>query len=106
MSREPVKEAAFFRRKAFRLGVACLFLVVAVTLIFGQKGVMDIHRQRRQLDRLETEIRELRRQKAELEAEIEELDGNPRAVEKEARRTLWLVKPGEKTIVLPSDRNR
>jgi len=106
MTREPLKDGALFRRKAFRLGVACFFLIMAVTLIFGQKGVMEIHRLRRTLGGLDVEIRDLERRNAGLQAEIEELETNPRAVEKEARRTLWLVKPGEKTIVLPRDRNR
>jgi len=102
ISKSP-KDNAVFRRKVFRLAVACLFLVMAVTLIFGQKGVMELHRHRRELARLDDDLRSLARQKAALDAEILQLENNPRAIEKEARKNQWLVKPGEKTIVIPKD---
>jgi cell division protein FtsB len=92
-----------FRRKIFLLGMACLFLVMVVTSVFGKKGVMDIHRARLRLADLELEALKLRQDKARLEAEIRELETNPRAVEKKARGELWLIKPGEKVVVVPKD---
>ncbi|MGZ7066471.1 MAG: hypothetical protein ACXVI6_08950 [Candidatus Aminicenantales bacterium] len=32
---------------------------------------------------------------------MHELETNPRAVEKAARERLWLIKPGEKVVVVP-----
>jgi cell division protein FtsB len=90
-----------FRRKIFLLGMACLFLVMVVTSVFGKKGVMDIHRARVRLAELELEARKLSQDKARLEAEIRELERNPRAVETKARGELWLIKPGEKVVVVP-----
>jgi cell division protein FtsB len=90
-----------FRKRIFVLGIAFLFLIMAVTSIFGKKGVMDIHRARQKLAELETEALKLKQEKARLEAEIHELEYNPRAVEKEARDKLWLIKPGEKVVVVP-----
>ena len=90
-----------FRKKVLGLGLACLFLVMAVTTIFGKKGVMDIHRARQRLAGLESEARRLGQDKTRLEAEIRALEANPRAVEKEARDKLWLIKPGEKVLVVP-----
>jgi len=90
-----------FRKKVLGLGLACLFLVMAVTTIFGKKGVMDIHRARQRLAGLEAEARRLGQDKTRLEAEIRALEANPRAVEKEARDKLWLIKPGEKVLVVP-----
>jgi cell division protein FtsB len=90
-----------FRRKVLGLGLACLFLIMAVTTVFGKKGVMDIHRARQRLADLEAEARRLEQDKARLESEIRALDRNPRAVEKEARDKLWLIKPGEKVLVVP-----
>ena len=106
MSSKSQRDNAAFRRKVFLLGVACFFLAMAVTLIFGQKGVMDLHRQRGALAGLDSQLRMLTREKAALEAEIQELDKNPRAVEKEARKNLWLIKPGEKTVVIPKDQKK
>jgi cell division protein FtsB len=90
-----------FRKKIFILAIACLFLVMVVTSIFGKKGVMDIHRARLKLADLDGEVRRLEREKSRLEAEIRELEQNPKAVEKEARDKLWLIKPGEKVVVVP-----
>jgi cell division protein FtsB len=95
-----------FRKKIFIFGIACLFLVMVVTSVFGKKGVMDIHRARLKLAELDRDVRRLAREKARLEAEILELERNPKAVEKEARDKLWLIKPGEKVIVVPKDPKR
>ena len=104
MKDDPLHRNPAFRKKILILGVACLFLVLVVTSIFGKKGVMDIHRTRLQLAGLEAEVKRLDREKIRLEAEIRELETNPKAVEKEARGSLWLIKPGEKVIVVPKDR--
>ncbi|HYA48751.1 MAG TPA: septum formation initiator family protein, partial [Burkholderiales bacterium] len=90
-----------FRRKIFILGLVCLFLVMVVTSIFGKKGVMDILRARQKLAELDVEARRLELEKARLESEVRALETNPRAVEKEARDKLWLIKPGEKVLVVP-----
>jgi cell division protein FtsB len=95
------RTSSAFRKKIFILGIACLLLVMVVTSVFGKKGVMDIHRARQKLADLDVLVRKLEQEKAALEAEIRELEKNPRAVEKEARDELWLIKPGEKVIVVP-----
>ena len=91
-----------FRKKIFILGIACLFLIMIVTSLFGKKGVLDLRRARRNLAALETRVRSLEAEKARLEAEISRLEKDPRAVEKPAREKLGLVEPGEKVVVLPS----
>lgn len=101
MSAEAPRNTPAFRKRIFILGIACLFLIMVVTSVFGKKGVMDIHRARQRLAELQAETLKLQQQKARLEAEIHELETNPRAVEKEARERLWLIKPGEKVIVVP-----
>jgi cell division protein FtsB len=91
-----------FRKKIFILGIACLFLIMIVTSLFGKKGVLDLRRARRNLTALEARVRSLEAEKAKLEAEISRLEKDPRAVEKPAREKLGLVEPGEKVVVLPS----
>ena len=71
-----------FRKRIFILGIACLFLIMVVTSVFGKKGVMDIHRARQKLAELQAESLKLKQEKARLEAEIHELETNPRAVER------------------------
>jgi cell division protein FtsB len=98
---ESRRNGAAFRKKIFLLGTACLFLVMVVTAVFGKKGVMDIHRLRVELARLENDVQKLKQDKAELESEILRLEKDPKAVEKTARQELGLIKPGEKVIVIP-----
>ena len=89
------------RKKVFIIGVACLFLILIVTSLFGKKGVMDLRRARRNLAALETRVRALEAEKARLAAEIERLENDPRAVEKAAREKLGLAAPDEKVVVTP-----
>jgi len=91
-----------FRRKIFVLGVACLLLIMIVTALFGKKGVMDLRRARRTLEARAVTIRALEAETAKLEAEIIRLENDPRAIEKQAREKLGLVKPGEKVVVVPA----
>ena len=90
------------RKKIFILGVACFFLILIVTSLFGKKGVMDLRRARQNLAALETQVRALEAEKVQLEAEIDRLEKDPRAVEKPAREKLGLVEPGEKVVVIPA----
>lgn len=101
MRQDSLRTNPGFRKKIFILGIGCLFLIMVVTSVFGKKGVMDIHRARQKLADLEGDVQKLKREKDKLEAEIRELETNPRAVEKEAREQLWLIKPGEKVVVVP-----
>ncbi len=74
---------------------------MVVTSFFGKKGVMDISRARRMTRDLDLELKALKVEKDRLDGEIKELETDPRAVEKIAREKLWLIKPGEKVIVIP-----
>ncbi len=88
--------------KASTVGaVAAVFLlfVLLVTAVFGKKGLIEIARARRVYADLEKEIDKLKAEKARLEKEIIALESDPRAVEREARDKLWLMKPGEKVLL-------
>ncbi|HEX2695274.1 MAG TPA: septum formation initiator family protein [Acidobacteriota bacterium] len=100
MREDPGKNDRSVRRKLFKAGVGFFVLVMLVTSFFGKKGYMDIVRTRRSLRALEAKFKTLEESKNKLETEIRELTVNPRAVEEEARRKLWLMKPDEKVIVL------
>ncbi len=100
MKEDPGKNNGSVRRKIFKSLVGFFVLVMLVTSFFGKKGYMDIVRTRRSFRALEAEFKALEERKSRLETEIRELTVNPRAVEEEARRKLWLMKPDEKVIVL------
>ncbi len=87
------------RKKLIVVGVAFLFLITIFTVIFGKKGVMEIHRARKQLAVLQTELAGLEAQRDKLEKEIIRLEKDPRSVERTAREKLGLAAPGEKVII-------
>lgn len=98
--------AASVRRKLVLAVVAFFFLIILISSLFGRKGLIEINRARNRYQALQQEIRELEARKSELLKEIEALRNDPRAVEKEAREKLWLIKPEEKVIVKRKEETR
>lgn len=87
-------------RKKFLIAVlAFLFLVLIITSFFGQKGLIEISRVKKEHKALFQGIKDLEKLKSQLEREIEELEKKPEAVEKEAREKLWLMKPDEIVVI-------
>jgi cell division protein FtsB len=89
------------KKKILLIGFACVLLIMIVTALFGKKGFMDLRRARRILAERSERIQALEAEKTRLEAEILRLEQDPRAIEKQAREKLGLVKPGEKVVVVP-----
>jgi cell division protein FtsB len=87
------------RKKFFYLIIGILLLATVITTFFGKKGFLDIQRQKKIYLELQAQIKDLTQKKQKLEAEIKELEVNPRAIEKEAREKLWLIKPEEKVVI-------
>ena len=83
--------------------VGFLLLALLITTVFGKKGLIGIVRARKAQAELLREIESLKAEKARLEREIAALKSDPKAVDKEAREKLWLMKPDEKVIIKKSD---
>jgi cell division protein FtsB len=94
------------RRKLVLAAVAFFFLVILISSLFGKKGLIEIYRAKGNYEALLREIRGLEAKKSQLQKEIEALQNDPRAVEKEAREKLWLVKPDEKVIIKKKEEER
>ena len=85
------------------------YLVVSIlfsALVFGfflvnEHGLLQVRRQRLQLANMQAEVAKLDEDNRKLEAEVAALKSDPKAVEKTARETLNLVKPGEVVLILP-----
>jgi len=99
------KKKTSVRRKLVLAAVAFFFLVILISSLFGRKGLLEIYRAKSNYEALLQEIRSLEAKKSQLQKEIEALQNDPRAVEKEAREKLWLVKPDEKVIVKQKEEN-
>jgi cell division protein FtsL len=89
-------------RPASYVAVSLLFSA----LVFGfflvnQHGLLQVRRQRLQLAKMQAEVAQLDEDNRKLEAEVASLKSDPQAVEKTARETLNLVRPGEVVLILP-----
>ncbi len=94
------------KRKLTVIAVAFFLLMIVFTAIFGKKGVMYIHRARKQLAELKVELGGLEAERARLEKEILQLQKDPKSVERTAREKLGLAAPGEKVIITPGRKAR
>ncbi len=90
-----VKPASYFM-------LSLVFSLLLFSLFFvGDRGILQVRRQRRDLRVAQEEVTKLAEENAKLEADVAALKSDPAALEKIARERLQLVKPGEVVIVLP-----
>ena len=85
--------------KGYNKGVLVTILLLASVMIFftffGDKGLLQVYRLRRELREIERVTMELRQENERLRAEIGNLRTNKKYIEELARRELGLVKKGE-----------
>jgi len=84
---------------------------VAISLVFSllvfgffllsPSGLLKVRKQRIQLAAMQADVEKLYAENRRLEEEVVALKTDPKAVEKIARETLNLVKPGEVVLLLP-----
>jgi cell division protein FtsB len=99
---DPSPEAARRRRRRRNAYVAALcvvFVTGVLTSIFGERGWIDVRRQRAQLAALEGDFEAQQVRVSALRAEVERLKRDPRAIERIAREKLGYAKPGEIVVV-------
>jgi cell division protein FtsB len=94
------KKSNSFKNKFLLCLIGFLVLIFIISSLFGEKGLIEIYKLRKEYKNLQKEIELLKKEKISLERELQELKNNPEAVEEEARTKLWLMKPEEKVIVL------
>jgi cell division protein FtsB len=78
--------------------------VVADSLFMG-KGIPEIFRLKRKLNRLQSRIETIKKENIVLEAAIEKLRLNPLTIETIAREELGMARPGEIIYQFPIERN-
>jgi len=75
--------------------VGLLVLLILGYTVFGDRGLMNLVRARRQAQALQAEADRIRDENAKLTEEIRLLQTDPAYVERLAREELGMVKPGE-----------
>jgi cell division protein FtsB len=89
-----------FRRKAFALAA---FLIAAATMLnslFGEGGILGLWKAREAHARLVQEVEALETENARLSAQIRALRSDPLVVERLARETLGMSRPGEIVLTI------
>jgi cell division protein FtsB len=97
------RESSLLQSRALPLLLAFFLFILVLAFVFGDRGIVEIVRTKRQIRTLQRTIADLEAEKARLTREIEQLRASPLALEKKARQDLWLMKADEKVVVLVPD---
>ena len=76
-------------------------LLLFVFFLAGDRGFLQVRKQRSQVSALQAEVAAIAERNAVLEREVDRLTKDPAAVERIAREDLRLVAPGDVVLVLP-----
>ncbi|HEY7412708.1 MAG TPA: septum formation initiator family protein [Vicinamibacteria bacterium] len=100
MRDDKARAEARLPRKAAVLTCVIALLALLVGSLFGDRGILQLVRQRERAEALLAEIEGLRAENRRLAAEIGALRADPRAIERLAREELGLGRPGETVFLL------
>jgi cell division protein FtsB len=101
---EKGRAAHGLRKKATTLFSVIAVIALVVGSLFGDRGILQLLRQRQRTEVLAREIEQLRDENRVLAEEIVALRRDPAAVERIAREELGLARPGESVFVLREPR--
>lgn len=93
-------------RQLLRLLLTLVTVVLVVDALFGDKGLFETLRVRRQYQELASSLDRVRRANAKLREEARGLREDPTAIEEVARRELGLARPGELVFIVKDGRRR
>jgi len=88
------------RKKASTLFSVIAVIALVVGSLFGDRGILQLLRQRQRTEELAREIEQLREENRMLAEQIQSLRRDPAAIERLAREELGLAQPGETVFVL------
>jgi cell division protein FtsB len=93
-------DAATLRRNAvYVLVLVCVALLVHE--IFGTHGFLALRREKKEVESLRQQIRQLQQENGQLDKQIKALKSDPKAIERLAREQIRLARPGEIIYTLP-----
>jgi len=97
---KPSWNAATLRRNAtYVLVLVCIALLVHE--IFGSHGFLALRQEKKEIESLRLQIRQLQDENQQLDKRIKALQSNPKAIERLAREQMRLARPGELIYTLP-----
>lgn len=89
------------RRKLATMAALALAALIGYHVMFGQNGVNAYEAKRREAKILDVQLEVARQQNARMKAHVERLQGDPDAIEHEAREHLHYARPGEVIYTVP-----
>jgi cell division protein FtsB len=92
----PWDTATLRRYATYILVVVCIALIVHE--ILGAHGFLAMRQERREIESLRQQIRQLEDENAQLDKRIKELQSDPKAIERYAREGMGWARPGELII--------
>jgi len=87
------------RNAAYVLALVCLALLVHE--IFGTHGFLALRQEKKEVESLRQQIRQLQQENSLLDQQIKALKSDPKAIERLAREQIRLVRPGETVYTYP-----
>ena len=91
------------QKKLVRASIGLIGALMALTFIFGDHGILQLFKLKREKTKIQDHIIELRKEKEELVLEKHRLENDLDYIEKLAREKYRMAKPGEKVFKVISD---
>ncbi len=100
MKEERARAEEGLKRKALIITCVLALAGLVVGSLFGDRGILQLLRQRQRAEALLRDIEELRAENRRIAAEVVALRTDPRAIERLAREELDLGRPGETVFLI------
>ena len=89
------------RRRTATIAAGVFTLTLGYQVVFGHNGLTAYQQKRNDTKQLESQLRDLQRENERLRAHVDRLQGDPNAIEHQAREELHYTRPGEVIYTLP-----
>ena len=103
MAKKDRDQKTSWKRKVAISFIVFIILVIFAASFLGKRGWLEVRKAQKRKDKLQQEIELLEKKRDHLREEVRLLKEYPEAYEEQARKKLWLIKPGEKVVVEGAD---
>ena len=92
------------QKKLVKVSLGLIGAFMVLTFIFGDHGILQLYKLKKEKEKIQNHITELREEKEELVLEKHRLENDLDYIEKLAREKYRMAKPGEKVFKVISDK--
>ena len=91
------------RRRLATVAAAALAVAIGYHVVLGHNGLIAYQQKLLDAHSLEVQVKTLQRENEALKGHVDRLEGDPNAIEHQAREELHYTRPGEVIVTLPPD---